>query len=230
MLARSYKDWKELSLPLKVMIKSPAQLAVSGKVYMRRGKDIYISMRMLGFEVASAYIDSDSVRVADKINKRYMAEPISKVLAGAKLTVADIQDLLLGRAFVNSKGTFTSAMIGSVDLAESGEGWSLTPKTKVAGAAYSFQIIGAPPRVATLSVEVDGHSASCAYSSPVETKSGTFMQLAEIAASLGAKKLNVALVWDFSGAKYEVSSSIGWKTPKKYTRIEAASLIKGLSL
>lgn len=228
MLARSYKDWSELSLPLKIELNFPARFSASGRAYMRRGKDIYISIRMLGFEVATAYIDSDSVRVADKFNKRYMAESVSKVLAGAKLTVADIQDLLLGRAFVTSMGTFTTAMMSNVEIAESNEGWSMTPKTKVAGASYSFGILGTPPRVGALNVEFEGHKASCAYASPVETKSGTFMQFADITAPLGSKKLSVTIRWDFSGAKYEVSNSVGWKIPKGYTRIQASSLVKNL--
>lgn len=231
-LALSYKEWSEMSVPLKVELKSPAQFSASGKAYMRRGKDVYITIRMLGFEVATAYIDADSIRVADKFNKRYMAEPISKALAGADLTVADIQDVLLGRVFVNSKGTFGKSMLKSVELAEAatGDGLTITPKSKVAGASYSFSVLDNPLRLASLNVEAAGRTASCAYSSPELTASGVFMEVADIAATLGGKKINVALKWDFSNVKFEVSNSIRWKTPKNYKRLQAASLLKGLKL
>lgn len=230
-VAAAYGEWTELSVPVKVSLSSPKSISGSGRAYMRRGQDIYISIRLLGFEVATAYVDSDSVMIADKINRRYIAEPLSRILGNGNLTISDVQDILLGRVFVNQKGTLSAKIIKDVELKQEAGYWLIDPKKKVAGASYKFEMTdGETPSLRTLCVEAAGREVRCEYSDPKTTKAGSFMQKAAINAEAGSKKISATLKWDLGSAKYEVSSSIGWKTPKNYTKINVTNLLKGFKL
>ena len=104
-LAASYSDWTDVQMPVRMELTAPKNFAISGRASMVRGKAIYISMRMLGLEVASVYIDTDTVVVMEKLKKTAYVESLPKFTAAFGLTVGDIQDLLLGRAFAPGTGT-----------------------------------------------------------------------------------------------------------------------------
>lgn len=228
-LAQTAGEWNELNLPVKVELKSPFSISGSGRAYMRRGQDIYISIRMLGFEVLVVYIDSKTVNVADKFNHRYLSEPIDQLLGNVSLTVADIQDLILGRVFVNGIGTFSASMLDKVSLARSSDSqWTITPKNKVAGASYSFSVDNATNVLKSLNVFIDRRTFTCNYSAEALTQCGRFMSDARVQAKVNGKDIDALLRWNFSGAKFEVSESVKWKTPSGYTRINAADLLKDI--
>lgn len=228
-LALTSGEWSELNLPIKVELKNPFSISGSGRAYMRRGRDIYISIRMLGFEVLVVYVDGKTVNVADKFNRRYLSEPIEQLLGNASLTVADIQDLLLGRVFVNGDGTFSASMLDKVSLARSsGSQWTITPLNKVAGATYSFAIDNDTNILKSFTVSIDRRDFTCNYSSAAQTQCGTFMSDARLQAKVNGKDIDALLRWNFSGAKFEVAESVKWKTPSGYTRINAADLLKDI--
>lgn len=223
-------EWTELNVPLKVEIKSPFSISGSGRAYMHRGQDIYISIRVLGFEVAVVYIDNNTVNIADKFNRRYLSEPIGDILGTASITISDIQDILLGRVFVNGKGTFDDSMLSEVNLAETSDSqWIITPKNKVAGATYSFSIDSSTNALKSLVVSVGKHTVSCDYSNAATTQCGTFMTDARVKAAADGKNIDALLRWTFSSAKFEVSESVKWKTPSGYQRISAADILKGIN-
>lgn len=226
MLAQQYSEWTELNVPLKAEFRRPMSISGSGRAYMRRGKDIYISIKVLGIEVATAYIDSEKVCIADKFNRRYLEEPIGSVLGNAKMTVSDIQDILLGRVFVNSQGTFSKNLFSKVKFSECGKKWNIAPKQKAGGATYDFDIITADNLLEALNVHYAGHDFSCDYSDPVTTPSGRFMQEAAVDARLAGNRVDLTLKWNFDKAKYSVSESIRWKTPSGYKKVSASSLLK----
>ena len=87
--------WTDLSVPLSVSIQSPMSLKVNGVMSMINGKDIHISLRMFGFEVGAACVTSDSIYAYAKMQKVYVAESIRRVLAGADMSLADIQSMLI---------------------------------------------------------------------------------------------------------------------------------------
>jgi hypothetical protein len=89
-------EWTTLSCPVKVALKSPSSMSASGRAQMVRGKCIFVSMRMLGFEVATLYVDNDSVVVADKFNKRYFATGFTDMREKYNLSISTLQDVLLG--------------------------------------------------------------------------------------------------------------------------------------
>jgi hypothetical protein len=72
-------------------------MTASARAQMVRGKCIFVSVRMLGFEVATLYADNDTVVVADKFNKRYFATGYSAMREKYNLSINTLQDVLLGR-------------------------------------------------------------------------------------------------------------------------------------
>lgn len=60
-------------------------------------RELLLSLRFIGFEVAQLYADADSVFAVEKIHKWYVAESIQRLGAGTGLTLADLQGYLLGR-------------------------------------------------------------------------------------------------------------------------------------
>ena len=140
-VAAANLPWTQLNLPVKIAVKSPQKISLSGRIYMRRDRDIYITLRVLGMEVANMYVNSDSVYAADKLHKYYIAEPIKDIFAGASLTIGDIQDALLGRPFINGRGVITDKMLGQVTLTDSPDNqWIMTPCYKINGKIeYQFK-------------------------------------------------------------------------------------------
>lgn len=91
------RQWHDLRIPVSIAIESPVILSVSGRATMVRDSLVDISMRVFGFEVASARVTPDSVFLVDKYHKYYFAEPLSQFLGGRDLSLGDIQNMLLGR-------------------------------------------------------------------------------------------------------------------------------------
>lgn len=95
--SRPVSEWHELQIPVRVSVKSPMSMSLSGRATMVRDSLINISMRVFGFEVAVVNITADSIFVVDKHNKYYFAEPLSSVMGSHQISVGQIQDLILGR-------------------------------------------------------------------------------------------------------------------------------------
>ncbi len=95
--AAGTEQWHDVRLPVKVSLKSPMSMSLSGRATMVRDSVINISMRVFGMEVAVAHVNNDSVFFIDKHNKYYFAEPLQSVLGTHKMTVAQMQNLILGQ-------------------------------------------------------------------------------------------------------------------------------------
>lgn len=230
-VASGNKPWTELNVPVKVALRSPMKLSVSGRVYMRRDKDIYMSLRVFGMEVANMYVNADSVYVADKYHKYYIAEPIGSVFAGASLTIGDIQDALLGRVFVNGMGTFNDTMMKQVTLSLAGDGaWSITPRSKIGPAAYSFMLSDADNALTGLNFDTGKKTYGCTYARPATVDGGRFMSQLDIKAKMESKEIDATLAYDFGKVKWEVPASAHWRAPgSNYRRLDPRSVAKALS-
>lgn len=223
-----YQTWEEINLPVKVAVKQPTKLSVSGRIYMRRDKDIYITLRVLGMEVANMYVNADSVYAADKLHKYYIAESISDIFAGASLTIGDIQDALLGRAFVNNRGTLSDKMLKDVTLTQNDDGtWALTPHSRINNRIeYQFRYNDSDNSLASLVFNVAGKLYGCSYSSPVDVGDNRFMEKLEVKATVGKKNIDATLTFDFNKVKWEVPSSARWRLNDSYKRLTPQALIK----
>lgn len=223
-----YQPWEEINVPLKVAVKEPTKVSVSGRIYMRRDKDIYITLRVLGMEVANMYVNADSVFVTDKLHKYYIAESISDIFAGASLTIGDIQDALLGRAFVNNRGTLSDNLLKDVTLARDDDNtWTVTPRSRINNRIeYQFRFDDSDNSLSSLVFNVAGKLYGCSYSSPVEVGDNRFMEKLEVKATVGKKNIDATLTFDFDKVKWEVPSSARWRLNDSYKRLTPQALIK----
>ena len=194
--------WTDLQLPVTVSITSPASLRVSGTMTMVNGKDIHISMRMLGFEVGAAYITADSVYAYAKLQRVYVAESISRLLGGIDAPVADLQALLLGAPVsLPALGAGASAEIVTSDI--TGQPIDITLTT---ASGRKAQIAYSPLAGAPLASQVD------------------------IKATTAQKQLAASLSYDWSRAQADTGAAKTFSIPSGYRRIDAAALLKSLKL
>lgn len=230
-LASSYSEWNDLYIPVKLELTSPKRFSVSGRATMVRNKSILISLRVFGMEVGSLYVTGDSVFAAEKIHKYYIAESLDKVLAGMPVTINDVQDMLLGRAFLLGSGTLSSGDYGKTSLASESGIWTITPKKQLSGVSYTFGISDESNAVTSLTASRDNAvlPVSCRYSSPVaETGAGTIARETSVSGTLGKHGIAATLRWSVDEAKWNTGDVRQWQTPTNYNRIPASSLLKML--
>lgn len=229
-VAAANLPWTQLNLPVKIAVKSPQKISLSGRIYMRRDRDIYITLRVLGMEVANMYVNSDSVYAADKLHKYYIAEPIKDIFAGASLSIGDIQDALLGRPFINGRGNLTDKMLSGVTLTDTSDNqWIMTPRSKINGKIeYQFKFSKESNALMSLVFNTGSKFYGCTYSSPAEIDGSRFMERIAIATKVGKTAIDATITFDFNKVKWEVPSSARWRNPSGYRRITPATLAKSL--
>lgn len=89
--------WKNLYAPVAMEIMQPVQFSTSGRGQMVRGESIWLSMRMLGMEVASAYATPAEAVMAVKMpRKMKMSVPLVELLQRGGMTFEQVQEALLG--------------------------------------------------------------------------------------------------------------------------------------
>lgn len=228
-LARESGLWDRVSVPVKVELLAPSSMSLSGKAYMKRGESVYVSLRFLGMEVANIYVTADSVFAADRVNKRYLAEDISGVFSGADFTVADIQDMMTGRVFVDGRGTLTASARRAARLAPGESAWTITPERLLAGIACVFTVDNATNQLRELSADVDGRHVTCDYGEAVATAAGVFASSATVTVPSKSNQLKARLKWTWRSAAWRFDDSVGWRRPSGYRQIKAKDLIKALS-
>lgn len=90
--------WHTLKCPVRLSLRQPMALSASGRALMVRDSLIHISARLLGMEVAVIRADRDSAWLVDRYHKVYTSMPIAALISDYGVTLADAQELLLGRA------------------------------------------------------------------------------------------------------------------------------------
>jgi len=222
--------WSQINLPVKIAVRSPQKISMSGRVYMRRDRDIYITLRVFGMEVVNMYVNSDSIYASDRLHKYYMAESIKDMFAGASLSIGDLQDALLGRAFINSRGTLADNMLGDIILADSPDGsWTLTPSSRINGdTEYQFKFSDDSNTLMSLFFKRGNKVYGCTYSDQAVTGNGRFMKHLGITTKVGNTAIDATLTFDFNKVKWEVPASIQRRSYNNYRRITPHALAKAI--
>ncbi len=230
-LCATYHNWDAIEAPVKVNITSPSKMSVSGKLYMARGKDVYISLRMLGLEVANLYVTADSVFASEKLGKHYVAESLTSLLGGTNLTVNDIQDMLLGRAFVPGKGTVSDAVASLFDITLSGNRMLITPRQQPAKYEYGFMADTRSNALTTIVVEPAGHTAvECNYAGAT-TIPGVGGVCSQMSIDTTVKTTHIAASLEIKYDEAKTGKSINsarWKQPKGYVKWLPINFAKSL--
>ena len=227
-LVKSYKSWQDVSMSFKCKLRSPKNMNVSGKATMIRGRQIQISMRMLGFEVAGLYIDSDSAYVYEKLNRTMIAEPLSRLQSLSGMTLTDIQDLLLGRICYPGATKSGKAMLGNFNI-ENVDGRILL-KPRKSSIDWRYELADTDPvelMCVLVSLGAKGE-AVCGYAAPLMTDVGPISPRAMLTATAGKNKIDATIDWSLETASWNKGISPKVNIPKGYRRIGLQQLIKAL--
>lgn len=200
-LSQVENQWQDVSMPVKCKLVKPKNISVSGKATMIRDREIKISLRMLGFEVAGLYANEDSIYVYEKLNHTMIAEALSKIENQTGITLSDMQHILLGQQ-CRPHSKFD---------------WHYTMSNET------------PSWPECLTVGVAGSEIICSYSAPLATPAGLISPTASIAVEFGKQALDASLEWSLESASWNSGLSTSFQIPKGYRRISAAQLIKALS-
>ena len=79
-LCAAYGDWQDVSMPVRISLNEPKKVSFQAKATMKRNRWINFSVRLFGFELASVFVDTDSVHAIDKYHKLYLSESLSKLV------------------------------------------------------------------------------------------------------------------------------------------------------
>ena len=89
-------QWINVQIPVRLEVSQPVDFAVNGTAAMVRGKYIYMSFRLLGFEIAQAYADPNEFDIVIKPQKNWLQEPMGDRLKSRHLDFVTLQDAMLG--------------------------------------------------------------------------------------------------------------------------------------
>lgn len=227
-VAGQYAAWERLRIPAKVTLRSPKAVSISGTAIMDRGKSVMISLKFFGMEVGALYVTNDSVLVVDKMKKRYFTDRTESLLGGFPANVSNLQDMLLGRAFIVGCENVPD-VARDMEFDKIGdEMWLMSAKTGIVDYGFSFSpwdtLLGLVICVADRYPPV-----MCEYAPAVTTGYGPFSPRFAISANLPKMRVEAFMEWDFKKARWneEVELRTLSVTPK-YTRINPSDFSKML--
>lgn len=90
------EKWRNVQMPVSLIINQPLGMSLSGTATMVNNQYIYMSFRLLGFEVAQANLTPDEVDfVLKQPEKIWLKEPVGDKLAAMDLTFEKLQQMML---------------------------------------------------------------------------------------------------------------------------------------
>ena len=228
-LAATYSPWTTFYAPFSMRLSKPVSFNISGRATMVRDQAIQLSMRMLGMEVAVAYINADSATIVDKFHKYIVSVPFPSIAGRTNLTVADLQNLLLGQAFYPGSGTITAGEADAqFSMEKSGDTLILTPRRTPAGATWYFTV-GPGPELKSMSVKPDGlETFMMTFSDIVAGAAGSVASSVEASGSFRDKELKAAVYWNMDKAKWNEPRTIGIPDYSGYKQLSVTDLIQAL--
>ena len=194
-------EWGDISVPVSVNISRPSSMRIGGIMTMVNGRDINISLRMLGFEVGAIYVTTDSVYAYAKMQRVYVAESVTALFGGMNLSLSDLQALLIGSPVT------IPAIISDTDIDMS-----------------VSQTTGQPLTI-SMSNPSSGRTASIAYT-PLD--GAPLAEEVAMSVVSGRSELAVSLSYDWSRAQVDKGSSKSFSIPKGYKRLSGEALLKSL--
>lgn len=224
-LTGSWKSWNELEMGMKVQLTSPSRLNASGKAYMKRNEWISISIRMIGFEVATLWADKDSIVAVDKFHKKYVSVPTASVLGKSGITLANLQDMLLGRAFLAGGTEAKPDMADDFTFTSAENGWYILPRRQPEGLDYGFLASSTENALRGMVLDIiNVGTIEARYNDNYESRNcGWFAREVSVENSKG-KRIAVTLKWDINSAKFNSGSPRSLSIPADCEKIPMSTL------
>lgn len=199
----------------------------SMQMRMQRGKSIYVSMRpVMGIEVAKMVINGDSILLVDKVHKRYVLEKASLLTNGIPVTVDNLQDIFLGRAFELGKGSLTQSIKDDFTAEVVDGKVMLKPKAQYNGFDYCFSY-DSNCNILSLDVRPSQSGSSTygvVYNDIEGTVAGKVATSVKVSTVLNGKAFELSL--EYKDVKFNEVFTIDTKTPTKYKRIEGKDIMQ----
>lgn len=231
-LVGSYGEWHDVEMPVKLELQEPARFSASGKAVMVNGEAISLSLRKLGFEVARLYISPTDIMLVSKPMRLAYVESMEMFAHYTGLTLADIQNALLGRVFVPGSGAATASQRRQFDIAAlpPGDVWTLTPRN--AGRPLYFTVAEKASSDGDSDVILGGITVEAAggveieMKDPLYTDCGFVPQSIEIAARYGSRSIDAAWRWTPGQAKWNRGTTVSApEIPDGYRRLNTPALL-----
>lgn len=137
-VAEQENRWSDLYVPVKLELTEPSRMSISGRATMVRDKSVYLSLRMIGMEVATVYIDADSIFATEKMNRQMVGVDYDRVMG--RLTIGELQDLLLGDSD-GAVGKLPKELSYAVDRSENGNTVTVNLKVAPGKKTYAGRLI-----------------------------------------------------------------------------------------
>ncbi len=216
--------WTNFYAPFGLKISSPMSLSVSGRATMVRDRSILLSVRMIGIEMAQLYIDNDSAFFVDKYHRCYCSLPTATLTAAAGITLGNLQDMMLGRAFIPGRDGVLRISDESLMIVENGEVPLLRPR-KAARIAWVLEFVDRARVVSALIDAGDSRVFSMEYSDETPTPIGSLPRSVSLQGEAGKLRLGANVTWSFDKLKLNSDEVPAWKAPTGYRHISPAELI-----
>lgn len=230
-LIDGYKPYSDVYVPVTVAITSPTEMSISGRATIIRDKEIHISLRFLGMEVAVLYINNDCIYVVDKFHKIYFTEKLDRLLGDTPLNIDNVQDLMLGRIFIPGKTAASQDDKTSFTLSIDKNRLSITPLSGIKGVTWKYTATATtPPLLNSLAVTLPSMTQlTCQYSQQQETSAGITPAEIDITAPIKDKKASLTLQWKLNDAKWDTNRTVSFTPPGKgYKQMTLQALLESV--
>ena len=234
-MIETYRPWHTVNVPVKVELRSPARLSLSGRASMVRDSLIHISMRVFGLEVAVLHATPDSVYCIDKVHKLVVAERLDGLTDRTGLTIGQLQQLLLGRFFVPGEDGAPSRRSKHLKLnaaPDSLDSWTMTATPRRGPEYLLLYTVGASDnQLSSLEVSLPaGKSLTFGYSDWKSCDLGSLPRTLTCSTTVASKKLDAQLQYSPTNLSVDSDDIPSFRRPSgSYRYIRLADLLKTLS-
>lgn len=208
--------------------------SLSSKASLKVAKDkaLQISLQPLfGFEMLRIYVDTDSVLLIDRMNKRYVKEAIEDVKREYPVgfDFETLQSLFTNRIFVSGQSNVVASDYGKFFTEQVSDlNYLLKSVDKKSGIGYSFTIDGNDRIAFTHLVEGSNrYSLQWQYSDFALLQNQIFPH--KMAVSVRAPKRKLDVDFDFSNIVLNEEVELFLSVPNGYTRATLSDIVKLLS-
>lgn len=223
-LTKNYDAWKSVMIDGKIpMDRLPVSPSV--RIFMQKGSDLAISVRVpLIGEVGRIQLHGNEVLAVNKLRKVYVKETLGDFFTDLPVSLDDLQNLLLARAFIAGKGQLSTLNYSDCDCYYADSYWLVLPKEPIGGTVnYGFQF-DEDGRLEIVSAIPEGSSVSA---TSFYSYNGKKIEM-EVQLVMGGKEYDALLKMNSFEFGAKPLESI--RLDKNYTKVGVREFLKSLSL
>ncbi len=225
-----YGEWASVRVPFSMKIDG-MRMSLSGNAYIVRDSLIYLSAKFLGMEVGVVAITPDEVTVVDKYHRIYLAEPTSTLTGIFPLTIANIQDILLGHCFVPGDNASEGGknLRARMTLQADSAGWTASTgsmRGALRGLECTFDFSGTDNTLSAMHATLDGRTITASYGEPEKVGGTCFASEVTVTVPTSSRKsYSGSLRWQLHRAQTGALPP-ALRIPSDCRRVDASSLVK----